>query len=551
MAGSGSSYQCLVYIMSLGFFLVFAAFNTAQALASSLKGPKGITPVTFGSLYLTFCLLCIPAPKYVATIGPKMSMLLGGLPYVGLVLSFLAPELCAEDGSNAGNCWSNASLWALKVPLAVLVGAGAPFIWTGQGVYIGRLAALAARSASADAGAPSNSSRSVNSVSGIEEGQSTSTHLLANDGAAPSDDVVGQMNKRFNGIFFSAFQFSGAAGTLASSLILTLVPDHRAAVHVLFWVLSVCCIIGLLVIGLALPRLKETSNNSGGGKKDSDVTLWETLRLAFTDARMYLVVPNILYNGMSLGFVFSVYTSLGWNTTLGASFVGFGTAFFYLINTFCTGLTARLSGKIGQLPTMVLATASQAVFYIIFIVYHPADAECLTSGCIPGTVGSCFAVPHDPNEATLPKDCILNSTEVCALCVPYDGATHSCAAEEYQCQWLHGDIVSPRTFDVVMLFIGAALFAIGDAVWEGQVPAVLQTLFESKSGKQPSALANLKLWQSLGFAIMFGLEYLHNLRACCIVLVISLFASSVALFYNHTRVASFDNGKRRDVASRG
>ena len=38
--------------------------------------------------------------------------------------------------------------------------------------------------------------------------------------------------------------------------------------------------------------------------------------------------------------------------------------------------------------------------------------------------------------------------------------------------------------DVGILFTGTLLFAMGDAVWEGQMPAALQTLFDASSGKQ-------------------------------------------------------------------
>ena len=88
------------------------------------------------------------------------------------------------------------------------------------------------------------------------------------------------------------------------------------------------------------------------------------------------------------------------------------------------------------------------------------------------------------------------------------------------------------------------VFNIGDAVWESQVPAVLQTLFDERSGSQSAAMANLKLWQSLGIGIMFGLAQLNNLKLCVIILLAGLAVSSTTLLACHTRIASFDTGKR-------
>ena len=50
---------------------------------------------------------------------------------------------------------------------------------------------------------------------------------------------------------------------------------------------------------------------------------------------------------------------------------------------------------------------------------------------------------------------------------------------------------------------------------------------------------------------MFGLEYLNDVRLCCIILIASLGASTLALFYSHTRVASFDSGNRIGAGTSG
>ena len=76
------------------------------------------------------------------------------------------------------------------------------------------------------------------------------------------------------------------------------------------------------------------------------------------------------------------------------------------------------------------------------------------------------------------------------------------------------------------------------------MPAVLQTLFDAKSGQQPAAMANLKLWQSLGIGAMFGLARLNSVRMSVLVLIGALALSSTSLLWLHTRVANFDTGQR-------
>lgn len=105
-----ANYQRLVYIQSLAFFLIFGAFNSSQSLAGSLPAPPGLAPFQFMALYGAFTLACIPAPKLVSLLGPKRSMLLGGLPYLGLIVSFLSPPLC--EGGKTDGCWPSSTICA-------------------------------------------------------------------------------------------------------------------------------------------------------------------------------------------------------------------------------------------------------------------------------------------------------------------------------------------------------------------------------------------------------------------------------------------------------
>jgi len=73
--------------------------------------------------------------------------------------------------------------------------------------------------------------------------------------------------------------------------------------------------------------------------------------------------------------------------------------------------------------------------------------------------------------------------------------------------WVHtnGDH-NPGAFSYLAVFAGAAIFAIGDAVWESVLPATIQAYFMDDGDKAVNASnANYKMWQSLGFAAQFAI----------------------------------------------
>lgn len=121
------SYTWGVIVISVGFFGVFMAFNTAQALATSLLD-KDLARACIGLLYFTFALTCVFAPAIVRYMSPKWAVVLGAIPYVALVFTNLKPS------------------WGLSLPFWILVGLGAGLVWTGQGMFVGASAILQSRS---------------------------------------------------------------------------------------------------------------------------------------------------------------------------------------------------------------------------------------------------------------------------------------------------------------------------------------------------------------------------------------------------------------------
>ena len=89
----------------------------------------------------------------------------------------------------------------------------------------------------------------------------------------------------------------------------------------------------------------------------------------------------------------------------------------------------------------------------------------------------------------------------------------------------------------LLLISGAALFGIGDAVWNTIVNAILGTFFEDNT---EVAFSNLKLWQSLGFAIMFFVNPFLSLGACNGITLGLLVLQAACVAWLHYRVASID-----------
>ena len=542
-SNSTTSYKNMAYLQSICFFMIFAAFNAAQSLVGAIKGPAGIGAASFAALYGTYTVLCIPAPKVVESLGPKLAMILGAIPYTALVFSFLAPQMCTSEVTE--KCWASSTIVALKLTMGALVGVGAPLLWTGQGIYLARAAAWSALKG------VDTSYGVANVESGTTDPYSKPTTGAPLLGSIGLKERTGEANKKFNGIFFSIFQLSGCCGLVVSSIILWQVKGTEGFTY-LFWGLGICCSCGLLMLATCLPALgpvpKDDDDAITLSNEDTDqgVTVFATLTMCFTEPRMFLLVPNVIYNGMSLGFIWFSYNTFAWGSGLGASFIGFGSAAFYLVNSLSTQITGKMSVQIGQMGVMVMAIVLHVVFWLFFMFHNLTPIECDPQGCLgnttSGVVRSCI-----PNNATFtPHDCHDNMGPGCTMCTPFSlSDDQTCQSDTIQCEWLHGNVAAPNAMSVFILFLGAFVFAIGDSVWEGQIPAVLQTLHDSASGRQESAMANLKLWQSLGISIFYGLSYVtQDIKLEAFILLITLAVSSLFLLIAHFKVANFDTGKK-------
>ena len=211
-------------------------------------------------------------------------MVLGACPYVLMVGATLAPS------------------YYLSVPMNIAVGLGAPLLWTGSSVYIGRCAVKQAKlNARADMHA---------------DLEGTTSESL--------EKRVSDLTAKLNSVFFMMFQGNGTIGLCMSSIVLSLAGDN--GVRYLFILLVAICACGVFILS-TLPSIEAVEND-----KDSNVSWTDTIRLAFTDMKITLLIPLFLYNGLSLGFLFGDFTNDVIHPALGLDNTGFVMATFFFVN---------------------------------------------------------------------------------------------------------------------------------------------------------------------------------------------------------------------------
>ena len=279
------------------FFLIFAAWNTTQSFATTVDPSLG--NAFLFTLYLSFTFFAVLGPRIVQYLGPKNAIIVGAVPYLLGVLSFLAPSdmtveksIYLEDSSRCIGWFRSTYImdWARCIFSARIAGRHAQNLEPTTN-YMPQLDVLV----------DSNRSNEASNAALAE----------------------------FNGTFFSYFQANGFVGSVGTGLVFLLAKgDLESSYPVVFTALGITCCLGILVAIFALPRVDALEmegvidrNNIGGKSKTDDVSIIETLKLLFAERKMYLMVPIILYNGFTLGFIFGTMPILGWEKAYGNDLV--------------------------------------------------------------------------------------------------------------------------------------------------------------------------------------------------------------------------------------
>lgn len=295
------------------------------------------------------------------------------------------------------------ALWSVPVTFNILVGVAAPLLWTAQNTYVGRSAVAAAK-------------------------------LL--------QEPTEKWTASYNSLFFSIYQFAGMFGNILASIILLSLSEVAWARNVLFVTLGVLSLLGAFIF-LAMPSVE--------GANDKHSGLLDTSRLAFTDAKVGLMIPLMLTNGMTLAFFLGDFQTDITCPVAGSGFTGFVIATFFGVNAVASASWGRLIST-GSLSRRVVFCV--AAFLVALFLFLKTTWQAPTNYQLPA--GS--------------KD------------------------------WIK--MAEPRALDIAYVFVLSSIFAIGDSFFECGPPMTLQSFYAGSSSLVP-AMANYKLWQSLGFAIQF------------------------------------------------
>ena len=250
------------------------------------------------------------------------------------------------------------------------------------------------------------------------------------------------------------YQFAGMSGNILASVILLALGEVEWAKQVLFVTLGIFCLLGAFVF-LLMPTVEGAADSSHPG-------LLDTSRLALTDARVGLMIPLMLTNGMTLAFFLGDFQTDVTCRVSGPAFTGFVVATFF-------GVNSAASAAWGVLLSRKMLSRRQVFSVASLLVLGFLVAKLL------------WPVPANWRRVA--------------------GGT----------SWEHAPGMEVQALDVVVVFLLAAVFALGDSFWEAGPPMTLQTFYAGSSKVVP-AMANYKLWQSLGFAVQFFISIpLENL----------------------------------------
>ena len=281
-----------------------------------------------------------------------------------------------------------------------------------------------------------------------------------------------------NGRFFSFFQFAGISGLLLVAVAFK-AGDSRVS---LFLFLSGLSVLGCLMF-LGLPNQRQHSLMP----QAEHAAASETLQLSF-DTFFIRLLPIIFSNGLMLGFFLGPFLEKAVAESLGPDLVAPVLATFYAVN----GVSTRLWGKlIGQrVVSSAAATLVSAVIVVLF-------------GCV-----YLVALPTPSFE--------LNSK----------GEWVGIPGSEKQ-GW---ELLEAH----LTIFGSTVWFAFADSYFESQLPAAVQSKYQSTS-RGLAANAAYKLWQTLGTASQFLLALVLTFDEQLVVLVSFTFLSIWATVCSESR----------------
>jgi len=310
----GVYYLFNVLHMSIGFFLVYTAFSGIQNLSTSLLTDE-LGKVSPAVLYVVFTVNCLLGPSLVAKLGVKLCLTLGFCTICFFGFAYLV-ALCEPDMTTLR--------WTMVLISASLVGFAASPIWTAQGSYM-------------TANAKELSAKWV-------PGYNKDSEEIPMMGTA-------------NGVFWMCLQLTQVSGNILPSVM----TNAGASNKMVFVVYVVVAFVGVLVTAFLRPVHVEQC--TPGVKKEvlGMVSMW-------TDARLLLLIPMIMYNGLECGWIWGDFTANFVKVSLGEHNVGYVMTIFGISDAFFSFGFGRLSDSVGRWPILLCGCLAQLAVAAIVVL---------------------------------------------------------------------------------------------------------------------------------------------------------------------------------------
>jgi len=311
-------------ILSISFMLVFTGFNTMSGIQAMIfksatnpdsggyvDGFNGNGFTCSAIIYAVFSVASWLAPSAVAIKGPKVAMIIAGVTYAQYIAQLL---------------WPNTILLYIS---AVIIGLGAPVIWTAQG------------------------------------------NLLAINS---DDDTI----SRNSGVFWGMLQMSTFIGNTFAYFMFRgeeyITSETRTMVGVVLLSITAAGVVAMLL-------LKKTGDTDTASSTESPSQAFKAAGRFFMTREMLLLSVTFFYSGLQLSIWSGVYpTSVGFTRTFGANRKALATlcSIFIAVGEVSGGalfgFLGHFTAKKGRDPIIILGFIISMISYFLMFLNLPFEA---------------------------------------------------------------------------------------------------------------------------------------------------------------------------------
>ncbi|XP_056422994.1 protein unc-93 homolog A-like [Hyla sarda] len=323
-----------IFVVSVGFLLLFVAFGGLQTLQSSLNASGGLGAVSLSVIYAgQIFSAAVFTPFVIKKLGCKWTLIIGTCFYIMYTLANFYPR------------------WYTLIPASVMLGLGASPFWTAKCTYL----TVSARQHALKSG--QKDMHVINQYFGIFFFIFQSSRIWGNlisslvlNLAQPKDETIwNNTDCGASEALILSGNWSQSAGNYSeqsgnwSHTSSTSSRPSNVLVYIILGVYVACGLLALLLISTLLDPIDLTENTNA----DCHVNFWEPF-LATTkhlqDKRQCLLIPLTIYSGIVQGFILSDYTKSYVTCSLGMQYVGY----VIIVYGGTTSIFSYIFGKLSQ-----------------------------------------------------------------------------------------------------------------------------------------------------------------------------------------------------------